>query len=141
MLARAVASAPATDQIARQAIYRSARRAMVKAFLRARPNSLGSVLSAEHNEFNSAVARVEDEILHSGGPSLFESKRPEGLVRRVGARARFEAEAEIDTHDLQQIPDVDRSRSVQERPMSRLDELNKILRKLQSDSRVLKPAR
>ena len=65
---------------------------------------------------------------------------------QVGDKARNQAETEPETKP-EPIPEtrhklevVNSPRSVQERPMSRLDELNRILRKLQSDSPAWKPA-
>jgi predicted regulator of Ras-like GTPase activity (Roadblock/LC7/MglB family) len=140
VLARAVAATPAADSVARQAIYRSARRAMVRALVSARPNALNAILNTEHGEFDTAVARVEAQVRR--GAALREP--PKDLAREMGGRdaagegpdPEDESQPEINagTSAVSTRPDVDRSRSVEERPMSRLDELNKILRKLQSDS-------
>ncbi len=154
VLARAVAATPTADSVARQAIYRSARRAMVRALVSARPNALNAILNTEHGEFDTAVARVEAEVRRASP----RPEQPEDLARALGLRreARRAPEPEPEPDQELQIteepetaeepeitaealpvsadPAVDRSRGVVERPMSRLDELNKILRKLQSDS-------
>ncbi len=96
-----------------------------------------------------AIARVEADIRRSVGAAEPGWEPEEDLARLMGVRGarggneiRSEPESEpeakieiaVETVALAKNPDVDRSRSVQEKPMSRLDELNKILRKLQSDS-------
>jgi predicted regulator of Ras-like GTPase activity (Roadblock/LC7/MglB family) len=126
VLSRAVAASRTSDPNARQTIYRSARRAMVQALVGAAPGGSNALLNREHGEFDTAVARVEGEALRKFPPARPE-RAPEELARAASRRL-------TDARPVDQEQDEVRSRGVEESPMSRLDELNKILRKLQSDS-------
>ncbi len=126
VLARAVDASRSSDPHARQSIYRSARRAMVQALVGARPSALNTLLNREHGEFDTAVARVEAEALRKFPPAPSE-RAPEELARMASRRLN-------DARPTDQDQSENRSRGVEESSMSRLDELNKILRKLQSDS-------
>ncbi len=131
VLTRAVDASRSSDPHARQTIYRSARRAMVKALVGAGPNASNALLNREHGEFDTAVARVEGEALRKFPPARPE-RAPEELAPKDLTRAASRRLTDARPTDRNQ--DEDRSRGVEESSMSRLDELNKILRKLQSDS-------
>lgn len=126
VLSRAVAQTRLSDPHARQTIYRSARRAMVQALVGAGPDASNALLNSEHGEFDTAVARVEAEALRKF-PQARPERAPEELARVASRRL-------TDARPTDRNQDEDRSRGVEESSMSRLDELNKILRKLQSDS-------
>lgn len=126
VLSRAVAASRSSDPHARQTLYRSARRAMVQALVGAGPNASNALLNREHGEFDTAVARVEAEALRKF-PLAWPERAPENLARDASRRL-------TDTRPPAQDQGENRSRGVEESSMSRLDELNKILRKLQSNS-------
>lgn len=126
VLSRAVAQTRSSDPHARQTIYRSARRAMVQALVGSGPNASNALLNREHGEFDTAVALVEAEALRK-----FPQARPERATENL---ARDASRRLTDTRPPAQDQGENRSRGVEESSMSRLDELNKILRKLQSDS-------
>ncbi len=174
LLKRALAAAPAADPLARQNIYRSARRAMTQVVVGTRTGAAQASLNEEYGEFDKAVARVEAEVRSVAPQSLAFSKaaavsrqeleaRVSKFAMKQGTRASFQfartgnvfgeklgqdVSPDSDARTTLDLPPepanadkvglpaaiVDCLRGVKEEKMSRLDELNKILRKLQSDS-------
>jgi predicted regulator of Ras-like GTPase activity (Roadblock/LC7/MglB family) len=154
-----LATVPNADGAARDAIYQSARKAMMET-LSQQPNSLHPDVSAEQAAFDRAVSRIEAERASAKARPERPDMRgravltPVSMVRdfpreikaapkpelRWGAgpgaklATQPETKPEAMPEPRHKLEVVDPPRSVQERPMSRLDELNKILRKLQSDS-------
>jgi predicted regulator of Ras-like GTPase activity (Roadblock/LC7/MglB family) len=148
LLARALATMPEADGAARAAIYQSARKAMIQTLSCEQPHALHPNVNIEQSEFDQAVSRIEAEIQRSSIKA--QRERPETRARAALGPVRLvrdpvpgtRPESKPETSGRTEI--VDRPRSVQktagketagkERAMSRLDELNKVLRKLQSDS-------
>lgn len=134
-LSRAVAARPKSSFTVREAIYRTARSALVNALRNTRPPLAASVIVTEQYEFDEAVARIEAEM-----------RSRQAADTAVFAPPAFDNDplpvapplAEASPTPIDEIPaPVDPTPAQpcrEEKPMSRLDELNKILRKLQSDS-------
>lgn len=147
LLARALATVPNGDGAARDAVYQSARKAMMEA-LSQQPNSLHPNLNAEQAAFDLAVSRIEAERASSKGwqerldmqgrvvpsPVSVVRELPRGIKPAPKPEIKWGLKPEAKPETTHKMEVVDRPRSVQEKPMSRLDELNKILRKLQSNS-------
>jgi predicted regulator of Ras-like GTPase activity (Roadblock/LC7/MglB family) len=150
LLTRALATVPNADGAARDAIYQSARKAMMET-LSQQPNSLHSDVSAEQAAFDRAVSRIEAErasakaravlapvsVMRDFPREIKAAPKPE-LRWGAGPGAKLATQPKTTPEAMPEprhkLEAVDPPRSAQERPMSRLDELNKILRKLQSDS-------
>ncbi|MER2605062.1 MAG: roadblock/LC7 domain-containing protein [Siculibacillus sp.] len=135
-LSRAVAERQKASFPAREAIYRSARSALINALRNTRPPVPQSVITTESWEFDEAVARVEADVRRNQGReelaplvAVFGDlpEKASNDDRPQPAPARPEPTPEVT--EVTESPPLE-----EERPMSRLDELNKILRKLQSDS-------
>ena len=136
-LSKAVSAQSSSPFTVREAIYASARNALTRTLRGMTPAVSADRIRSEEEEFEAAVARVERELRERLGEanSGFTGRRdtrpplPSDLRLSTPRHPVFARAADETDPDPVQEPPPEK-----ERPMSRLDELNKILRKLQSDS-------
>lgn len=147
-LSRAVEAHEQPSTTVRTAIYAHARDALSKALKGIRPPIPEAIIVTEEKDFDAAVARVEADVRRrlapwereSGpfAPTRISTSRyppPSADGPDVSAPAEVAETASADEPTSPSPIDTpEPAASLQEKPMSRLDELNKILRKLQSDS-------
>lgn len=142
-LSRAISALPHATLAVREAIYEAAQKALLNALQTAEPPARQSVIDDESAQFSAAVERIEKEFYSKSGFSAvpagaFRVPVPHTPYRPSASlvRARLDEEAAaIAPPAAKAEPVASAEPSIQkEPPMSRLDEMNKILRKLQSDS-------
>ena len=140
-LSKAVSAQAASPFSVREAIYASARDALTRALRTLQPPVPAEVIRTEEEEFEAAVARVESEVREHWGeaPTSFLFRRDprppvSGDLRLSTPRHAPTTPDFIEPDPIPEPEPEHEPAPEKERPMSRLDELNKILRKLQSDS-------
>ncbi len=136
-LSKAVSAQSSSPFTVREAIYASARNALTRTLRGMTPAVPADRIRSEEEEFEAAVARVERELREHRGEAIAphtgrkDTRPPLPTDLRLSTPRHPVTARSYDETD----PDpVHEPAPEKDRPMSRLDELNKILRKLQSDS-------
>lgn len=139
-LSRAIASLPHSTLAVREAIYEAAQKALLNALQTAEPPADKALIAREQSEFTYAVDRIEKEFYAKAGfasapAGAFRVPVPQTPYRPSAALTKSDREAEASSTPVE-APHPVQAKTIptEEPPMSRLDEMNKILRKLQSDS-------
>ncbi len=133
-LTRALAAHPQPTFSVREAVYTTARKALLNALESIRPPVPVTVIRRQETDFAEAVARVEADVrrrLLAAEPTAPAMSFEQHFVV---SGDRGDVAAPSDPEIVESVSEIDDHTVCEERPMSRLDELNKILRKLQSDS-------
>jgi predicted regulator of Ras-like GTPase activity (Roadblock/LC7/MglB family) len=133
-LKSAVSRRPGQTRAERDVVYGAARNALIAALQKIEPPPKQSVFDSERREFEAAVVRLEAEI----APPPVTPRKPLPPLRPL-APPKFAAPPQPPPPRAPSPPPLPKIPSQppvvkKEKPMSRLDEMNKILRKLQSDS-------
>lgn len=131
LLSRAVESLPSSTPESRAEIYRSARNALFSQLKATNPPVPKARIVAEQRALDDAVESVEARAATvDTEPVASESDESTASSDSSGS-VSF---SEDDTMSKSQFQSMFTPRVVEEKPMSRLDEINRVLRKLQSDS-------
>ncbi|CAL79284.1 hypothetical protein BRADO5612 [Bradyrhizobium sp. ORS 278] len=140
LLSRAMENLPESSAERRAEVYQSARQALVSQLEAMHPPVSRSRIKAEQRALDDAVDTIETRALtaeDAADSSLVpdtppvSSSDPDRSPMFVST-AHDEAEDPVMAHS--QFQSKFSPRAVEEKPMSRLDEINRVLRKLQSDS-------
>ena len=143
LLSRAMENLPDASPERRAEVYQSARQALVTQLQAMDPPVSRSRIKAEQRALDDAVETIETRALTvpDDGPALPTTLVPDDPLLCFAERADIPL-VSVSTVDDAQDPAMAQSqfhskfapRAVEEKPMSRLDEINRVLRKLQSDS-------
>lgn len=131
-LSRAIGSLPNSTHAVRDAIYEAARKALVNSLQAAQPPAAPIVIETEQTEFMEAVARIEAELEDKSPDLLSLAQDPPPAPRPSKAPAPPPRAALVSA--ARPAPARPAAPLEKESSMSRLDEMNKVLKKLQSDS-------
>lgn len=143
LLSRAMENLADANPERRAEVYQSARQALVTQLQAMDPPVSRSRIKAEQRALDDAVETIEARALTvpDDSPALPTTLVPDDPMHCFAERADI-LPASVSTVDDAQDPAMAQSqfhsrfapRAVEEKPMSRLDEINRVLRKLQSDS-------
>ncbi|BAM88002.1 conserved hypothetical protein [Bradyrhizobium oligotrophicum S58] len=143
LLSRAMENLPDSRPERRAEVYQSARQALVTQLQAMDPPVSRSRIKAEQRALDDAVETIETRALTvpEDSPALPTALVPDDPLPSFAERADSPP-VSLSTVDDVQDPAMAQSqfhskfapRAVEEKPMSRLDEINRVLRKLQSDS-------
>lgn len=135
LLSRAMDSLPDANPARRAEFYQSARTALISQLNSMTPPVSKARIKAEQRALEDAVETIEARAAASDGiPSnADDAPAPPPLP---AATASDNSTSTIEHSDMakSQFQTMFSPRIVEEKPMSRLDEINRVLRKLQSDS-------
>ncbi|MGJ5072349.1 roadblock/LC7 domain-containing protein [Bradyrhizobium oligotrophicum] len=146
LLSRAMENLPDSSPERRAEVYQSARQALVTQLQAMDPPVSRSRIKAEQRALDDAVDTIETRVLTTpdGSPEQTTTLVPDDPLYPSAVTAQIDIPAvSVSTaQDDDQDPAMAQSqfhskfapRAVEEKPMSRLDEINRVLRKLQSDS-------
>lgn len=146
LLSRAMESLPDSSPERRAEVYQSARQALVTQLQAMDPPVSRSRIKAEQRALDDAVDTIETRALTApdGSPEQTTTLVPDDPLYPSAVTAQIDIPtASVSTaQDDDQDPAMAQTqfhskfapRAVEEKPMSRLDEINRVLRKLQSDS-------
>ncbi|MGJ4909901.1 roadblock/LC7 domain-containing protein [Bradyrhizobium sp. HKCCYLRH2015] len=146
LLSRAMENLPDSSPERRAEVYQSARQALVTQLQAMDPPVSRSRIKAEQRALDDAVDTIETRALTTpdGSPEQTTTLVPDDPLypSAVTAQIDIPAASVSTAQDDDQDPAMAQSqfhskfapRAVEEKPMSRLDEINRVLRKLQSDS-------
>ncbi|MGJ4914695.1 roadblock/LC7 domain-containing protein [Bradyrhizobium sp. HKCCYLRH2060] len=146
LLSRAMENLPDSSPERRAEVYQSARQALVTQLQAMDPPVSRSRIKAEQRALDDAVDTIETRALTTpdGSPEQTMTLVPDDPLYPSAVTAQIDIPAvSVSTaQDDDQDPAMAQSqfhskfapRAVEEKPMSRLDEINRVLRKLQSDS-------
>ncbi|MGJ5091436.1 roadblock/LC7 domain-containing protein [Bradyrhizobium oligotrophicum] len=146
LLSRAMENLPDSSPERRAEVYQSARQALVTQLQAMDPPVSRSRIKAEQRALDDAVDTIETRALTTpdGSPEQTTTPVPDDPLypSAVTAQIDIPAASVSTAQDDDQDPAMAQSqfhskfapRAVEEKPMSRLDEINRVLRKLQSDS-------
>ncbi|MGJ4905867.1 roadblock/LC7 domain-containing protein [Bradyrhizobium sp. HKCCYLS2058] len=146
LLSRAMENLPDSSPERRAEVYQSARQALVTQLQAMDPPVSRSRIKAEQRALDDAVDTIETRALTTpdGSPEQTTTLVPDDPLYPSAVTAQIDIPAvSVSTaQDDDQDPAMAQSqfhskfapRAVEEKPMSRLDEINRVLRKLQSDS-------
>lgn len=142
LLSRAMESLPDSSAERRAEVYKSARQALVTQLEGMDPPVSRSRLRAEQRALDDAVETIETRALAMQSDSAEHPAPPpaeDALIPFSALLAAIPDSSVSTTEDddaMAQSPFQSKfaPRAVEEKPMSRLDEINRVLRKLQSDS-------
>ncbi|WP_315736830.1 MULTISPECIES: roadblock/LC7 domain-containing protein [unclassified Bradyrhizobium] len=146
LLSRAMENLPDSSPERRAEVYQSARQALVTQLQAMDPPVSRSRIKAEQRALDDAVDTIETRALTApdGSPEQTTTLVPDDPLHPSSITAHPDiptasvSTAQDDTQDpamaQSQFHSKFAPRAVEEKPMSRLDEINRVLRKLQSDS-------
>ncbi|UFZ03976.1 roadblock/LC7 domain-containing protein [Bradyrhizobium ontarionense] len=142
LLSRAMESLPDSSAERRAEVYQSARQALVTQLEGMDPPVSRSRLRAEQRALDDAVETIETRAVAMQSDSAEHPAPPaaeDALISFSALLAAIPDSSVSTTEDddaMAQSPFQSKfaPRAVEEKPMSRLDEINRVLRKLQSDS-------
>ncbi|ABQ38061.1 MULTISPECIES: roadblock/LC7 domain-containing protein [Bradyrhizobium] len=144
LLSRAMENLPDSNAERRAEVYQSARHALLTQLEAMNPPVSRSRIKAEQRALDDAVETIETRALSAplDDPEPPVTLAPGHFPRFFAANSDVPTVSASTTHDDDQDPAMAQSqfhskfsaRAVEEKPMSRLDEINRVLRKLQSDS-------
>lgn len=130
LLSRAIESLPNSTPESRADIYQSARNALLSQLKATHPAVPKARIAAEQHALDDAVESVEARALAADAePVASEPDEP-----AASTSPGFVSFSEDESMSKSQFQSMFTPRVVEEKPMSRLDEINRVLRKLQSDS-------
>jgi predicted regulator of Ras-like GTPase activity (Roadblock/LC7/MglB family) len=144
LLSRAMENLPDSSPERRAEVYQSARQALVTQLEAMHPPVSRSRIKAEQRALDDAVDTIETRAVTAPD----EAETPPTPLVPDDLPPLFAANTDIPTASVSSPPDDAQDpamaqsqfhsrfapRAVEEKPMSRLDEINRVLRKLQSDS-------
>ncbi|WP_410053110.1 roadblock/LC7 domain-containing protein [Bradyrhizobium sp. SZCCHNR1082] len=133
LLSRAMDSLPDANPARRAEFYQSARAALISQLNSMTPPVSKARIKAEQRALDDAVETIEARAAASDGPR---SDADDTAAPLPAATAPDNSTPTIEHDDMakSQFQSMFSPRIVEEKPMSRLDEINRVLRKLQSDS-------
>lgn len=131
LLSRAVESLPESTPESRAEIYQSARNALLSQLKATNPPVPKARIVAEQRALNDAVESVEARAAAGRAEPIAPEPDEQIASSASPSSASF---SEDDPMSKSQYQSMFTPRVVEEKPMSRLDEINRVLRKLQSDS-------
>ncbi|XUM22491.1 roadblock/LC7 domain-containing protein [Bradyrhizobium oligotrophicum S58] len=146
LLSRAMESLPDSSPERRAEVYQSARQALVTQLQAMDPPVSRSRIKAEQRALDDAVDTIETRALTApaGSPEQTTTLVPDDPLHSstitalpdIPAISVSTAQDDAQDHAMAQSQFHSKfaPRAVEEKPMSRLDEINRVLRKLQSDS-------
>jgi predicted regulator of Ras-like GTPase activity (Roadblock/LC7/MglB family) len=141
LLSRAMESLPDSNPERRAEVYQSARQALVNQLEAMDPPVSRSRIKAEQRALDDAVETIETRALATppGLPGHQATPLPDDALIPFSALVAAIPDISVSTDEdeaMAQSPFHSKfsPRAVEEKPMSRLDEINRVLRKLQSDS-------
>ncbi|WP_315713399.1 MULTISPECIES: roadblock/LC7 domain-containing protein [unclassified Bradyrhizobium] len=146
LLSRAMESLPDSTPERRAEVYQSARQALVTQLQAMDPPVSRSRIKAEQRALDDAVDTIETRALTApdGSPEQTTTLVPDDplypsfVTTQIDIPTASVSTAQDDDQDpamaQTQFHSKFAPRAVEEKPMSRLDEINRVLRKLQSDS-------
>jgi len=131
LLSRAVEGLPNSTRESRAEIYQSARNALSRQLKATNPPVPKSRIAAEQRALDDAVESVEARaVAQDTDPVASEPAEPDTSFDPTDSVSLNEDEF----MSKNQFQSMFKPHVVEEKPMSRLDEINRVLRKLQSDS-------
>jgi len=141
LLSRAMESLPDSSAERRAEVYQSARQALVSQLEAMDPPVSRSRIKAEQRALDDAVETIETRALetlstpaeHQAMPMSDDAIIPFSVLAALVPESSDSTD-EDDAMAYSQFNSKFSPRAVEEKPMSRLDEINRVLRKLQSDS-------
>ncbi len=133
LLSRAMDSLPDANPARRAEFYQSARAALISQLNSMTPPVSKARIKAEQRALDDAVETIEARAAASDGPR---PNADDTAAPLPAATAPDNSTPTIEHDDMakSQFQSMFSPRIVEEKPMSRLDEINRVLRKLQSDS-------
>ncbi len=141
LLSRAMESLPDSSPERRAEVYQSARQALVTQLEGMDPPVSRSRIKAEQRALEDAVETIETRALAMQSDSAEHAATPVPENALIPFSALLAAIPDISAPTTEDEPMAQSPfqskfspRAVEEKPMSRLDEINRVLRKLQSDS-------
>jgi predicted regulator of Ras-like GTPase activity (Roadblock/LC7/MglB family) len=134
LLSRAIEELPDSSAERRAAFYQSARKALISQLTSMIPPVSKARIKAEQRALDDAIETIEARDAATDG-AVSSSDAPPTLP--APPPPALDSSASTFEHDdmaKTQFQSMFSPRIVEEKPMSRLDEMNRVLRKLQSDS-------
>jgi predicted regulator of Ras-like GTPase activity (Roadblock/LC7/MglB family) len=131
LLSRAVDNLPNPTAESRAELYQSARNALLSQLKAMNPRVPKSRLAAEQRALDDAVESIEARAATANAEPVGPEPDEQSASSAWPSSASF---PEDEPMSKSQFQSMFTPRVVEEKPMSRLDEINRVLRKLQSDS-------